>query len=268
MTVNETFHTTVTLLSRPPDYASLPTRRMEKCRTHARSGPCLVRSAWASWDRAFFRDHRCSRHDSLSISTALHGIGRPILARSRTLRNFRSDIDHSLLPAPLLPGDLAPSFDLKDVRSGGRASLSDYRGRPVVLVFGSLRCEILRSQFDRLNELRAAYANRVGFLFIVIRGAGRPETDAPAPEALAPDASHAADLQSVRDELDRFHLTTLVDEHDVTARAYNASPRRLLIVDAAGRIAFDGARGAIGGSNDWDLQAVRAHLDSLLGYTR
>jgi hypothetical protein len=181
---------------------------------------------------------------------------------------FDPTIDHSLLPAPLVPGDLAPNSNLVDVRSGGRANLSDYRGRPVVLVFGSHRCEVLRAQLDGLNELRAAYANRVGFLFIVIRGAGRPETDAPAPEAIAPDASHAADLQSVRDELDRFHLTTLVDEHDMTARTYNAFPRRLLIVDAAGRIAFDGARGAIGASNDWDLQAVRAHLDSLLGYTR
>ena len=245
-------------------------------------------------DRHQQEDEKCRTLRRTSVSSGRRGLRGIALScaiiaaaatfalnHHRTTRNRQADpgsvtdiatvgptIDSSLLPAPLLPGDLAPSFDLKDARSGGRASLSDYRGRPVVLVFGSLRCEILRSQFDKLNELRAAYANRVGFLFIVIRGAGRPETGTPAPEAFAPDASQAADLQSVRDELDRFHLTTLVDEHDVTARAYNASPRRLLIVDAAGRIAFDGARGVIGGANDWDLQAVGAHLNSLLGYTR
>jgi hypothetical protein len=157
---------------------------------------------------------------------------------------FGETLDPSLLPAPLVPGDPAPNFTLVDVRSGERVRLSDYRGRPVVLVFGSFRCEVLRAQLGRLIELHTAYAGRVAFLFTVIRNAGPPE-----------------------EGLESVPLTTLIDEHGGAERSYNAFPRRLLIVDAAGRIAFDGARGAIG-SNDWDLQAVGAHLDSLLGYTR
>jgi hypothetical protein len=39
--------------------------------------------------------------------------------------------------APLPPGSLAPDFDLVDVRTGEQVSLSEFRGRPVVLLLSS-----------------------------------------------------------------------------------------------------------------------------------
>jgi hypothetical protein len=173
--------------------------------------------------------------------------------------------------APLIAGKPAPDFDLLNVLTGERASLSHHRGRPVVLLLGSFGCNAFCAQLGSLIELRSRYQDRVEFLFVVIRDAGHPETGSPAhAKRLGPDASAEARLQLIREGLSHYKVPvpTLLDEHGDVERAYNAFPKRLILLDTDGRIAYDGGRGASGGPSDWDLAAVAARLDSLLGFTR
>jgi len=177
----------------------------------------------------------------------------------------------SWLAAPLIAGHPAPDFNLVDVRAGARASLSDDRGRPVVLLLGSFGCNAFCSQMSDLIALSRTYEDRVAFLFVVIRDAGHPEAGSPAhSRRLGPDASPEKKLQLICEGLAHYGIpfTTLIDSGGAVERAYSAFPKRLVVVDPDGVIAYDGGRGAGGGPSDWDLAAVRAHLDSLLGFTR
>src|SRR4030042_287167 len=69
--------------------------------------------------------------------------------------------------------DQAPDFILKDVE-GGRFRLSDQRGKPVLLVFGTTWCSSCREEIPRLKDIYARYAGR-GLIIVNINVRESPD---------------------------------------------------------------------------------------------
>lgn len=55
--------------------------------------------------------------------------------------------------------DQAPDFVLNDLE-GGQFRLSDHRGKPVLLVFGTTWCSACQEEIPRLKDIYARYAKR------------------------------------------------------------------------------------------------------------
>ena len=118
----------------------------------------------------------------------------------------------------------------------------------------------------RLVELQAEYADRVAFLFVVIRDAGHPDVGTPAHAArLGPDSTAEAWLALIRDSLDHYNIsfTTLLDKDGAVEGDFNAFPKRLVVIDPAGRIALDASRGTGGGPSEWNLAEVERSIETL-----
>jgi len=55
--------------------------------------------------------------------------------------------------------DQAPDFILNDLK-GGKFKLSDQRGKPVLLIFGTTWCPSCREEIPRLKDIHARYAGK------------------------------------------------------------------------------------------------------------
>jgi peroxiredoxin len=144
----------------------------------------------------------------------------------------------------------APDFTASRVTDGTEVRLSDFRGgKPVVLIFGSLSCDRLCAQAEELERLYRAYRDRADFLFVYIREAhGRG--------AVVPIHSRAA-MQKAMAE----HNLSIpcVRDSGAAEGAYDAWPKRLVVVGPDGRIVLDAGRGM---PERWDLEEVEAWLRS------
>jgi cytochrome c biogenesis protein CcmG/thiol:disulfide interchange protein DsbE len=73
-----------------------------------------------------------------------------------------------LISQPLRPsGPSAPNFTLKDVASGKEVSLSDYKGRPVVLVFWATWCGYCEREMSALKSTYKSYQD-AGLVILAI----------------------------------------------------------------------------------------------------
>ncbi len=170
---------------------------------------------------------------------------------------------------PIPPDTAAPEFTLTDVRTGMRVSLDDFHGRPVVLLLSSYGCNIFCNELGSLIALHKKHQDQVAFLFISIRDAGHPDpktsppVGAPRPGESAPEAR----LRLVREGAEFLDLPfpALLDADGEVERAYNAFPKRLVVVGPDGRIVYDGGRGVMGGPSAWNLTEVEHHIRSAIG---
>ena len=124
--------------------------------------------------------------------------------------------------------------------------LSDYKRKPVVLVFGSFTCPTFRALAPRLEELRNAYRRKIGFIVCYTREAhalGEWEVQRNRDENIRID--QPADLAG-RTRLATMTRTGLkldgdwgVDAMtDATTTAYDAMPDGAVVIDAEGKIAL------------------------------
>jgi hypothetical protein len=118
-----------------------------------------------------------------------------------------------------------------------------------VLIFGSLSCGPLRAQSEELERLYRAYRDRADFLFVYIREAHMRGAVLPMNSRDAVRKAMAAHNLSIPCALDG----------GTALRAYDAWPKRLVIVGAEGRIVLDAGRGL---PDRWDLDEVEAWLKS------
>jgi hypothetical protein len=154
-------------------------------------------------------------------------------------------------------GSPAPEFALPAVRGGGAVSLSSFRGRPVVLVFGSFSCIVFYERIAEIERLHRAYKDKAVFLFVSITEAGHR---IPGLEFMVdPAAPGGPDpLEDRRRRVDRalrqaqLTWTGVLDIGEAAEVAYDAYPTRLVAVGADGRIALDVGRGMSSGQ-PWDL---------------
>lgn len=68
-------------------------------------------------------------------------------------------------PPPVLkPGAVAPAFSLPNLHGGGPVSLSDYRGRPVIVNFFASWCPDCRAELRAMATVAQAEAGRVAVI--------------------------------------------------------------------------------------------------------
>jgi hypothetical protein len=162
----------------------------------------------------------------------------------------------------LTVGSPAPVFTLPKVRGGGEVSLLSFRGRPVVLVFGSFSCVVFYDRVAEIESLHRAYKDRAAFLFVNITEAGHR---IPGLEFVIDPATPSGPdpLDDRRRRVDRALRRTnmtvpgVLDFEQAAEVAYDAYPTRLVAVGADGKVALDIGRGmstrawAIGELEEW-----------------
>jgi hypothetical protein len=169
-------------------------------------------------------------------------------------------------PDERLPrGSEAPDFTLPD-SSGKPVSLTSFRGKmPVVLIFGSFGCDQFCTTLSRLRQLREVCKGRAEFLFVYISEG--PHRSTPLPRAarpMPPSTGEGARWWRVRwyEEEAGGDLTWMLDGEDERVETlYKAWPRRLVIVRADGRVAFDAGNGL---RKPWDIAEIAKQLRAVI----
>lgn len=167
----------------------------------------------------------------------------PETAPSRTRRPYRFDrptvwtlMGDLRIPAGQPgPGDPVPHFDLPTT-DGGRFSSAEAgaRGRPLVLVFGSLTCPITESAGPGLASLHRQYGDAVDFVAVNVREA-HPGADVIQPQDAPAKLRNARRLR----EHHEFEFPVAVDDLDGTVhRAFGTRPSSAYVIDASGTIVF------------------------------
>jgi hypothetical protein len=165
-------------------------------------------------------------------------------------------------------GGPAPDFTLPSLDGGREVRFERlHRGRPVVLAFGSLTCDIFCGQVPRLERLFQEYQGHAAFLFVNVRearhtveglefffpdGVGLPNS---SPERRAMVCKAMA--------IEQFTWPAVIDGDDnQIARAYGGFPLRLVLVGTDGQVVND-----LGQCIDrpWDLEAVEGLLGANTG---
>jgi len=163
---------------------------------------------------------------------------------------FGVDPDHlHFEKTTLVEGIPAPDFTLSQHDGQGEVTLSELRGKPVVLIFGSYTWGPFRGQFDRLKQMCADHSGRAHFLMVYIREAhasdewamggieiAQPKTDQQRAEAAQ---------QFAKDFLPNFPV--VVDRiDDRVNKHYGGWPDRIYVINADGLIVYQGKRGPFG----------------------
>jgi peroxiredoxin len=113
--------------------------------------------------------------------------------------------------------DKAPDFILKDIQ-GGKFSLNDQRGKPVLLIFGTTWCPACREEIPHLKDIYAQYAKK-GLIMVNI------------------------DIQESRDKISRYAdkyelpYRLLLDENGAVSEMYGIrGVPAMILLDEAGII--------------------------------
>lgn len=141
-------------------------------------------------------------------------------------------------------GQPAPEFSLKTLKDRTLA-LSGYKGKVVVIVFGSYSTPSFRQRIAALEKLAKDYNTRATFLIIYTREAhavGEWEVDRNKQEEIAveqpkTDADRKAQAGQAANAL-KITLPVLIDTMDnATARSYGLTPNGAVVINRDGTIA-------------------------------
>lgn len=167
----------------------------------------------------------------------------------------------------LQDGDEAPDFALQDIEGTKEVKLSELRGKPVVLIFGSCTCPPFVASTRSAEELHSKYKDRVHFYLVYVREAhpidGRKiannQFQVKSPQTLEERQTIARDFA----ERLEISIPVLVDTiDDKVERAYSCWPNRMYIIGADGQIADKGTAGPGGVASS--VRRAPDMLDSLL----
>jgi hypothetical protein len=163
-------------------------------------------------------------HQSAEESYNYHHFHRMTLARDAKL---------AMAPKGPLPGEEAPDFQLEDTR-GKPWSLSELRGTPVVLIFGSGTCPMTTGSLPGLKKLHREFAHETQWLLLYVREA-HPGEQMPAHETLEQKRAQAERMR----RQEGVDWPVLIGELDGrTHKAYSELPNHLFLIDREGRVAF------------------------------
>ncbi|HBU38145.1 MAG TPA: hypothetical protein DEB70_10125 [Planctomycetaceae bacterium] len=164
-------------------------------------------------------------------------------------------------------GDDAPDFTLHSYDESQVITLSDLRGKPSVLVFGSCTCPPFVRSTSMINSLYDEYHKDVNFLMIYIREAhpigGREVPNNQFTVNAPTTLSERCELVEDFNDRIQMRMPIVVDTiDDAVADVYAPWPNRLVVVDANGKI-VDVGIAAAGGTRESSRQ-LPALLDRLL----
>jgi len=126
--------------------------------------------------------------------------------------------DQRATPSQELSDDPAPDFVLKDLE-GRPFRLSEQRGKPVLLVFGTTWCPSCRAEIPHLKDIYARYASR-GLIIVNI------------------DIRESRDRVSGYADKNILPYRLLLDEKGAVAASYGIlGVPSLILLDESGRIA-------------------------------
>ncbi len=149
------------------------------------------------------------------------------------------------------PGD-PPEFDLPEA-AGGRVRSAELRGRPVLLVTGSLTCPMTASSNPKLKRLHHRFGHDIEFVMLHVREA-HPGERHDQPETHDARIAHARELKA------RVRLPFRIAVDDPTGtvhRKLDEKPNAAYLVDRHGRIVFRSLWAA-------DDKSLRAAMPSVL----
>jgi peroxiredoxin len=129
-------------------------------------------------------------------------------------------------------GEAAPDFGLEDL-DGVPVQLSDLRGKPVVIEFGSYTCPIFSDRVIEMERLAQSHPE-AEFLVIAVREA-HPGEVTPHHQTLT-QKRRAARCLAMEEGLRRRVL--IDDLEGGVHRAYGGGWNPVYVIDAAGRVAF------------------------------
>ena len=128
------------------------------------------------------------------------------------------------------PGQAAPEFSLKTL-DGSVVSLTDLRGQPVVLEFGSYTCPIFCGQIKAMEAITHRHPE-AAFLVVYTREAHPGDV---TPEHRSPEDKSAAARRLLTEE--SITRTVLVDDVEGTVhRAYGGAWDAAYVIDASGTV--------------------------------
>lgn len=138
-------------------------------------------------------------------------------------------------PKGVVPGDLAPDFELRDTE-GRSWRLSELRGRPVVLITGSATCPLTHGSVFGLKEVYRELGDRAHWFYLYVREA-HPGERLPSHRSYEQKREQAEFFR----QADQVPWPVLVDDiTGTTAHPYTTLPNAQFLIDAEGRVAFRG----------------------------
>jgi amphi-Trp domain-containing protein len=143
----------------------------------------------------------------------------------------------------------APDFELPLLDSERTIRLSDLRGKPVVLLFGSATCGPFTKGLSKANLLHDEFGDRIHF-YVVYTREEHPEHDAKLgrylsqPSSMEERATNARTCRVTRSVSMPILLDTM---DDAVSRAYAGSPNRVYLIGEDGRIVFRDKPGPVVG---------------------
>jgi peroxiredoxin len=165
------------------------------------------------------------------------------------------------------PGDVAPAFELTGV-TGEAVTLASFRGKPVVIEFGSYTCPVFRRQVQPLQTLQTRFGDNVRWVLVYTKEAHPVDGNVAGINRregieVPQHVSFEERLETAKLCRQKLNLKTmvLVDglENKVT-EAYGGHPNRGFVIDADGKV--------VSRQNWIDADKTREALEGLLGPTR
>ena len=161
-------------------------------------------------------------------------------------------------------GCTAPDFELKTAASHAPVRVSDLRGKPLVLVFGSTSCSYMQNSMLEVKDMFQAFSDKARFLIVYTKEAhpagekwGSPQPVTHVPQAVTMDQRDAAAAEFANHL--EAPIPVVVDTMDNrVSRRYDTLPTKLLILDSSGKIAF-----IIGKSDSYAHGTATAELRKL-----
>lgn len=141
-------------------------------------------------------------------------------------------------------GCTAPDFELRTAASHAPVRLTDFRGKPLVLILGSTSCAYMQNSMLEVRDMYRAFADKARFLVVYTKEAhpAGEKWGSPQPMIHLPQAANleerdaAAAVFANQLEVPIPVVSDTMDNRVSTF--YDSLPTKLLIVDSGGNITF------------------------------
>lgn len=158
--------------------------------------------------------------------------------------------------APAVVGQPAPAFSVTDA-NGKAVSLTDFKGKTVVLEWVNPGCPYVRKHYDSAN-MQATQKGAVdkGVVWLAVNST----------HVGASDYKKPADMAAWMQQQKAAATHTLIDSDGKIGRAYGArTTPHMYVVDAKGTLAYAGGIDDKATANPADVKTAKNHVNAALG---